>query len=454
MSRGAPSSSSAQQPIILINSTQLGQEMAGFGASLTDAAASLFANLKSKDLVTYNSVMDYLFNQRTGLNILRVPIGTTDFSPESLQYTFADQQGVEASANDTQGPLQFFNIDGANTYIIPFLKDALSRNGNLKISMLPWSPPAWMKVNRAVNGGSLQSGATGVLAEYLVKSVQAFKDALGVTPWALAVQNEPTNPTAYPSMSMTNDYEIPILALLRGRLAEVGLGSVQLLGHEDNYIGYSDAAALVSYNESSLDGISWHCYNGSSSLISNYQSALSNVANSGKTMHMTECSGQDGGNSSIATGLKWWMNNIFDQPGQGISSIVVWNLALDSDNGPRLKRAYCSDCAGTLLVDGTKVAANLHGLLLAHHASASADLTRFGGSTPSRVASQVSNDSKNCIASTLAFRSEWNGSNSQRIGLVLQNTCTNIVSTTISLNNQQNFNIGVGNGVTTVVFTA
>jgi O-glycosyl hydrolase len=442
--------------VILINTSSVGQVMDGFGASLTDGSAQLFATLKAKDNVTYDSVLDFLFNQRTGINILRVPIGTTDFSPESLQYTMADKEGIQANVNDTQGPLSYFSMTGANTYIIPFLKDAVARNSNLKISLLPWSPPAWMKTNDNVNGGQLKTGGTSVLAEYLVKTVQGFKDALGVTPWALSVQNEPSNPTAYPSMSMSNDFELPVLALLRGRLAELGLGSVQLFGHEDNYNVYSDAAALMTYNQSSLDGIAWHCYNGSSSLISNYNSLVANVTDiNSKTTHMTECSGEDAATgSSVSYSLHWWMNNIFNQPGQGVSSITTWNLALDSDNGPRLKRAYCTNCAGSIEIDTTKVTSNIQSILLAHHATAASDLTRFGGSTPSRVASSVSGDSNSCIASTLAFKADWNTSNTQRIGLVLQNTCQGEnLDVVISLNGAQSFTVNVGSGITTVTLT-
>lgn len=426
--------------------------MDGFGAALTDGAAQLFAQLKVDNLTVYNSVMDNIFNLRTGINILRVPIGTTDFSPDSLQYTMADQEGVQASAQDTVGPLSNFNMNGANTYIIPFLKDALLRNNNLKINILPWSPPAWMKTSQSVNGGTLETGSTGLLTEYLVKSAQGFTNALGVVPWSMAIQNEPSNPTAYPSMSLTNDFEIPVLANLRGRLAEVGLGGIQLWGHEDNYAGWSDAAALVNYNSSSLDGISWHCYNGSSSLLSSYQTAITNPNNT-KSMHMSECSGQSSNGAPTSSGLQWWMNNIFSQPAQGISSITVWNLALDQDNGPRLSRAYCTTCVGSIEINDAVVSSNLQQLLLSHHATASANLTRFGGEAASKLATGVSGDTGNCLASTLAFSASWNQANSQRIGLVVQNTCSNNVETTINVNNEQYFNVAIGNGVTTIVAT-
>jgi O-glycosyl hydrolase len=426
--------------------------MDGFGAALTDATAQLFAQLKSANIDAYNSAMDNLFNLRTGLNILRVPIGSTDFSPDSLQYTMADNEGTQASVNDTEGPLSNFNMNGANTYIIPFLKDALTRNSALKINILPWSPPAWMKTSNSVNSGSLKPGTTNLLTEYLVKSVQGFKDALGVTPWSLSVQNEPSNPTAYPSMLMNNDYEVVMLATLRGRLAQQGLGSVQLWGHEDNFIGWSDAAALVNYNASSLDGLSWHCYNGSSSLLTNYQDALTaNNSSDVKGLHLSECSGQSANGAPSSTSLQWWMDNVFNLPSLGMSSITVWNLALNNDNGPHLSRAYCTSCVGAVEVDNNKVTNNLQKLLLSHHSVASSDLTRFGGKPASKIDSTVSGDKNNCLTSTLAFSAVWDQANSQRIGLVVQNVCSKTLSTTISISNQQYFDANIGPGVTTLV---
>lgn len=262
--------------VVSINDSNVAQQIVGWGAAMTDSSAYLLSNLKTQNRTAYDATMSYLFNRRTGINMLRVPIGTSDFNPETWQYTMADDEGVQASSNDTVGPLSNFNMDGAKKYIIPTIQDALTYNPDLKLALLPWSPPAWMKSNDNINAGSLSLSAIGILPEYLVKSVLGFRSELGgdVMPWALSVQNEPTNPTAYPSMSMDNDYELRILAELRGRLAEEGLSSVQLLGHEDNFINWDDAAALMRYNSSALDGVAWHCYNGSSSYIANVSASF------------------------------------------------------------------------------------------------------------------------------------------------------------------------------------
>ena len=266
--------------------------------------------------------MHYLFNQRVGLSIVRVPIGTTDFSPESLQYTFADKIGIATSETDLDAYLANFNTSGASTYIFPTLKDALIINPALKISILPWSPPAWMKDGNSVDGGSLINGSAPLHAEYLVKSAQAFKTALGVTPWGLAVQNEPSHQAIYPSMIMTNNVESTVLAALRGRLAELGMGSIKLWGHEDNFARWSQAAQLVMSNSSTLDGVNFHCYSGSSSDIPGFVQTVGS-AGAGKVLSMSECSGQ-GTNAADNSSYNWWMNHIFMPLTQyDFSSIIV-----------------------------------------------------------------------------------------------------------------------------------
>ncbi len=389
--------------------------------------------------------MKYLFNRRIGYSIIRVPIGTTDFSPQDLQYTFADQQGAAITANstDTIGPLSNFNTNGAQRFIFPILRDALRINPALKISILPWSPPAWMKDNDSVRGGTLRTDANaGPLdAEYLAQSVRAFRDALNISPaqlW-LAVQNEPTHDTnSYPSMGMTNDYEIAILAILRGRLAQLGLEQVQLIGHEDNFVYARDAALLVKYNSTIVDQVAFHCYNGSYNNLGTYFSTVG-TAGQGKRLSMSECTGLDAGKTLDRSGYQWWFDQIF-MPllGADFSSVISWNIALDEGFGPRLPSALCDNCIGTLTIrsDGGAVRANLQSIMLATFAGATADLTRFGGGPAVRLDTQTSSSTGNCITAR-TFRAPWssNSSGQYRYGLVVQNTCGDR-TLTVSLNGQ------------------
>lgn len=257
-----PSGQASNQHLLTIIGNDTAQQWDGFGAELTDASAYLFSLLKSKDEGAYNRTVKYLFNQRSGLSIVRVPIGSTDYTREAQLYTLADKMGALNSPNDTEGPLAYFSMDAPKQHMIPFLRDALACNGNLKIALSCWSPPAWMKTNSStgLQGGTFQSNMSAVLAEYLAKATLGFSSELGVRPWSLSVQNDPLWATsAYPSMLLSTQDNARVLASLKGRLAELDLASVQLMGREESFSQASDVAQLIVANASSIDAVAWHC---------------------------------------------------------------------------------------------------------------------------------------------------------------------------------------------------
>jgi O-glycosyl hydrolase len=72
------------------------------------------------------------------------------------------------------------------------LKQAFAVNPNIKVEMLPWSPPAWMKASGTMNGGNFNDTYMPSLAQYFVKTIQAYQ-AEGIPVYAIAAQNEPEN---------------------------------------------------------------------------------------------------------------------------------------------------------------------------------------------------------------------------------------------------------------------
>ena len=58
-------------------------------------------------------------------------------------------------------------------YTIPVIKQALAINPNIKVYMLPWSPPGWMKTSDSMLGESFITTYYASLANYFVKTVQA-----------------------------------------------------------------------------------------------------------------------------------------------------------------------------------------------------------------------------------------------------------------------------------------
>ena len=57
-------------------------------------------------------------------------------------------------SGQTDVNLTNFSISKDLTYTIPVLKEAFAVNPNIKVEMLPWSRPAWMKQSGTMNGGN------------------------------------------------------------------------------------------------------------------------------------------------------------------------------------------------------------------------------------------------------------------------------------------------------------
>lgn len=126
-------------------------------------------------------------------------MGCSDFNAQEV-YTFDD-----IPSGQTDFDLNHFSINKDKAFLISVLKEALSINQNLKIMATPWSPPAWMKNNRNLNGGDFVDSwhYWQTYANYFVKFIEAYK-AEGIHIDSLTVQNEPIlSLDTYPTMVMT-----------------------------------------------------------------------------------------------------------------------------------------------------------------------------------------------------------------------------------------------------------
>ncbi|KAF9235917.1 glycoside hydrolase family 30 protein [Melanogaster broomeanus] len=310
---------------IVIDDSSVYQTIYGFGASLTDSSAQLMNNLKSQNPDSYWQLLDYLFNitdgaDSAGFSYIRVPLGASDFSAKT--YSYDDTSG---DANLTN-----FNIGAAPSYVFSILSDILSINQWLRVHVVPWSPPGWMK-SGTMDGGSLNTAYISTMANYLLKSIQGFQSK-GIPIYAIGIQNEPENsdPT-YPTCSMPVSTEAQIGVALRSLMNSNGFGNTKIIGYEHNW---ADAAnypvQLMQQAGSAFDGVSFHCYQGSVSDQAEFTSQYPN-----KEVFLTECTGTLG--SDWWSDLKWFMDNLFiGSLTYGSSTGLMWNLALDGNGNPLL----------------------------------------------------------------------------------------------------------------------
>jgi glucosylceramidase len=270
------------------------------------------------------------------LNVLRVPMGASDFTADAKPYSYDD--------GSPDPSLSRFSIAHDRSYILPALRTALSLDPNLQVLATPWSVPGWMKANRALDNrhdrGTVRVADYQAYADYFVRFLQAYTKA-GVVVKAVTAANEPTNPTAYPGMNIGAATEVRLIhRFLAPALRRAGLSNVAILGGDVGW-GTKEYLAQLATSVATHDlvGIASHCYYGDPQVMSQIHALNPNL----KT-EMTECSP---GISTVPisevviASLRNWASQVY-----------LWNLALDPQGGPVQPPNHgCPGCTGLVIVD-------------------------------------------------------------------------------------------------------
>lgn len=342
-------------PAIDIDFANRMQEMDGFGAALTGSSAWLIN--RQMGAVQRSQLLTDLFHPENGIGIsyLRLPMGASDFSLGN--YTYND-----LPAGNTDPNQLLFSIEPDRADIIPILKEILAISPDIKIMGSPWSAPAWMKSNSALGGGSLKPEWYGAYALYFVKFIRAYQNE-GIRIDAITVQNEPLHTTSgYPSMRMEAAEQNVFVRDYLGPLFEAEGIDTKIIIYDHNWDqpGYPIQILNDSVTRNFVTGSAFHAYGGDVSAMSQVH-----AAHPDKGLYFTEISG-GGWATNFSDNLNWKMSNIFIGTANNWSkNALLWNLALDSDGGP--KNGGCQDCRGvvTILANGG-VEKNVEYYALAH----------------------------------------------------------------------------------------
>lgn len=326
---------------IKVSSTQKYQTIDGFGASLTDSSAWLLYAKLAPD--QRDEIVHALFDPKRGigLSFLRQPMGASDLALNDYSYD-------DVPAGESDPDLKHFSAEHDNAYILPLLREAIAINPEIKVIASPWSPPGWMKTTDAMIGGPLKESAYEPLAQYFVKFIQAY-EAAGVPIYGITMQNEPLYvPDNYPGMNFPAVAEQKFLRDNLGpALAEAGLHpKVMVYDHNWDKPEYPNAILSDPAAAKYAAGVAWHCYGGDVSA----QSAVHDKFPS-KDVWETECSGgtwQKG--DLLAEGARL----LIGATRNWAKSVVLWNMALDQNNGPHT--GGCDTCRGVVTVDTSKTA--------------------------------------------------------------------------------------------------
>ncbi|MGC1462410.1 MAG: glycoside hydrolase family 30 beta sandwich domain-containing protein [Terracidiphilus sp.] len=341
-------------PTITVDDGQRFQEIDGFGASLTDAAAWLFA--KKLTAAQTDAAFKTLFSRRDGiaLSFLRVPIGSPDLAVTFYSYDDLCQQTDEACttpAGVSDPGLAHFSLAHDQVYILPQLKQALALNPSIKVMLTPWSPPGWMKTSGSLLGSNPETKEPSSLrpefypefAKYLVKTVEGYQ-AAGVPVYALTVQNEPLYaPPTYSGMRMMPEEQAAFFGEALGpAMAAAGLKTkVMAYDHNWNQPEYPETVLKDPKAGPVAAGVAWHHYGGDPSVMSEFHDEFPQ-----KDQWVTESSGGTWQKGSV---LAIEAAELIDVMRNWSKSYVLWALATDKDHGPHV--GGCATCRGIVTID-------------------------------------------------------------------------------------------------------
>lgn len=308
--------------VVKVDTKTAHQTIEGWGASFTESAC---VNMWKMPEATRNAVMTALFdpNKGIGMNILRQPLGISDFSVDSNR-DYVD---------DNDESLESFSIAYDEENIIPLIKQAMeiaNCDEDFKVFFCSWTAPLWMKTIpefHSSNKSTLKREYYSLFADYLVKAIQAY-EAAGVPIYTITAQNEPTGVHGIAAMYMPTDNLATFYQMyLVPALEEAGLDT-KILAWDFNY--FSDSTSLLSKINDICGGVAYHAYSGkaASDIITNNKNLYPNLP-----IYITEAAGM---RQSASARFFRQMDWIMDTQRRGSSAHILWNIVLDENTGPAL----------------------------------------------------------------------------------------------------------------------
>jgi glucosylceramidase len=324
--------SEPEGPAVFIDPEVKFQAFLGFGGAFTEAAAATLdrmpASLRQEILAAYFSP-----TQGHGYTVCRTHINSCDFSLRNYAYT-----EVEGDVE-----LKHFSIGRDRQSLIPMIRDAIELSGGqLRLFASPWSPPAWMKTNRQMNGGGrLKPEYRQAWADYYVRYIREYGKA-GIPIWGLTVQNEPEASQTWDSCLYTGEEERDFVRDYLGpTLHRAGLGDVKLIIWDHNRDRMYERAKIVLDDPDAARyvwGIGFHWYCGDH--FDNVQ--LTHDAYPDKHLIFTEGCQEGGPHLGAWEPGERYARSIIQDLNRWTVAWVDWNLVLDENGGPNHVNNFCS----------------------------------------------------------------------------------------------------------------
>lgn len=229
-----------------------GEEWEGWGGCFNELGWIALSELPEEKRAM---ILDELFAPGKGCNFTfcRLPIGANDYAAEWYSH----------NENADDFSMEKFSIERDHKYLLPFIKEGIARQPEMKLFASPWSPPTWFKFPRAHNYGTMiwKPEYLNAYALYFAKFVEAYgKEGIHID--QVHVQNEPVADQKFPSCFWTG---AQMRDFIRDHLGpefkKRGLDCAIWLGtlNTDDYDGYVNTTFTdpVAYEFTAGVGLQW-----------------------------------------------------------------------------------------------------------------------------------------------------------------------------------------------------
>lgn len=217
---------------------------------------------------------------------------------------------------------------------IPMIRAIQKQYGIKNILYTVWSPPAWMKTNGSVPGGSLRTDKYAAYATYLAEHIKNYQSKFGIAITHIGISNEPDYSASYSSCTWTAaQFKTFMKENLVPTFNREGITAKVIMGEPANC---TESFALDSLNDAvavtRTDIVG--CHNYGTSYV-----AFPVTKSKGKGIWETEISNLGTNDPSINDGLKWAKEiHDFMTVTQGNAWCYWWGAYYKMDKGEGLIR--------------------------------------------------------------------------------------------------------------------
>eukprot|EP00792_Barthelona_sp_PAP020_P005266 TRINITY_DN2575_c0_g1_i3.p1 TRINITY_DN2575_c0_g1~~TRINITY_DN2575_c0_g1_i3.p1 ORF type:complete len:465 (-),score=125.53 TRINITY_DN2575_c0_g1_i3:14-1408(-) len=312
-----------------IDHTKEKQNIIGYGVALTQASSSVLQKLPQDQ---QELVFEKMFGEsENNYNFARTHVSSCDFSTQNYAY------------NEVDGDFELNSWDFSmeDKYIVPMIKKAQEYQKDLKLFASPWSPPAWMKSNNAMdsslNGCFKSDKHMDTFSKYFSKYLSSYEER-NIKFWGITAMNEPTKAHRWDSCWLEPlDYVKYLNSLIPTIKNDHPNVKVMVYDHNrDRLIEYVETI-VADKIWSSIDGIAFHWYENDNYTINQ----IVNEKIDGKLYLNSEgCNCPGVSLNDWSRGVKYAMDIAHDF-NVGVMGWVDWNILLDHRGGPNHLNNFC-----------------------------------------------------------------------------------------------------------------